>query len=83
MIMNTYSYCNRLTGQYDMPRALPYDKNDVVENIVVAIKANKGKLDDLLECDLYYMGTFDTKTGAIVVEKEMLISLTKEAIYGE
>lgn len=83
MILNTYAYFNRLTGQYEMPRALPYDKKDIVESIYVAIKSNKGKLDDLLECDLYFMGTFDTKTGLITCDKELLISLTKEQVYGE
>ena len=82
MIMKCYCYFNRLTGQYEMPRALPYDKEFMVENVVSYIKLEKGKADNLLECDLYYFGTFDTKTGVYSSDKELLISLTKEAIYG-
>lgn len=82
MIKNCYAYYNRLTGQYEMPRALPYDKQDVIEDLIASIKANKGDLDYLLEHDFYYMGTFDTKTGVYLCSKELLISLNKEVVYG-
>lgn len=82
MIKKCYAYCNRLNGQFEMPRAYIYDKDEVVEDLIASIKASKGDLDYLLEFDLYYMGTFDSKSGAYIADKEFLISLNKELIYG-
>lgn len=82
MILNLFSYYNRLIGQYEAPQAVPHAKEIIAESVICAIKTSDHKLDNLLEMDLYYFGTYDTKTGEIKQEKELLISITKEQVYG-
>ena len=83
MIKYCYAYYNRLTGQYEMPRAVPFEKEAAVESLTDFLKTSKADdVAELLECDFYYCGTFDTKTGVLTQEKELLLSLSKESIYG-
>lgn len=82
MILNGYCYYNRLAGQYEPIQFVPHDKEMICESVIVSIKTAKGKLDNLLDMDLYYVGTFDTKTAEYKPEKEMIISITKEQVYG-
>ena len=83
MIKYCYSYFNRLTGQYEMPRAVPFDKEAAVESLMDYLKTTiQEDNKELLECDFYFCGKFDTKTGIFTQEKELLLSLSKESIYG-
>lgn len=82
MMLNAFTYFNRLSNQYEAPQCVPHPKEIIAESVIVAIKTSDHKLDNLLEMDLYYLGTYDTKTGELKQEKELLISLNKETVYG-
>lgn len=77
------SYFDRLAQVYQDVKFVPFKKEDVAEQLIIAIKqAQNHELDILLNYDVYAVCTLDTKTGEILADKELLVSLTKEAIYG-
>lgn len=83
MIKVGISYFDRVAGIYQDVKFVPFKKEDIGEQIIVALKqCTNHEMDYLLNCDVYTVCTLDTKTGVITADKELLVSLTKESIYG-
>lgn len=81
MMANVYCYYNRKAGFYTAPIVSPYDKDQIVELTHQSFIANVGSPEHLqqLEHDLYFLGLFDTKTGAFQLElkPEFLTTFTE------
>ena len=83
MIKYVYAFKNVLSGQFGNPVFEVIPESDAVEAYSAAAKEAVGQdKEKMKELDLYYLGTFDTKTCELkVAEPEFLVSL-KEVLNG-
>lgn len=84
MIKYVYGFKNKKSGNFGDPRYEVLDKNNAVEAFTISAKeAPKESQTMMKELDLYYLGTFDTKSGkAELVDPEYLLSF-ESVIDGE
>lgn len=74
--MIKYVYCckNKKSGNFNAPVMQDFPKENAVEAYSISAKEAGGEA--IKELELYYLGTFDTKTGEYdQKEKEYLIDL--------
>ena len=74
--MIKYVYCckNKKSGNFNAPILQDFPKENAVE--AYSISAKETASEAIKELELYYLGTFDTKTGVYdQKEKEYLIDL--------
>lgn len=71
MIKYVYASKNKLSGNFNMPVLQDFTKDNAAE--AYAISALEHPTEELKELEIYYLGTFDTKTGQFVQEIEYLI----------
>lgn len=76
MILNGFCLYNRKTGQYNTPTYVPYSIEQFIEHVECQVKLATGIDATLLnESDVYYVGTFDTKTCEATFSKEFILAL--------
>lgn len=77
MIYHVYSLKNRLSGIYEKPFAEHFDSKEYPEMLTQALAlADVEALNRHKEYDLYYLGTFDSVSGAIKSQPvEFIVSL--------
>lgn len=76
MIKYLYATKNIKSGNFGQARYEDFPKDAAVEVYSVACKeARKDDQELFKELDLYYLGTFDTKTGIFEGQPEYLVSL--------
>lgn len=74
MIKYIYASKNKLSGNFNTPILHDFPKEAAPE--AFAISAKEAPKDARIgELEIYYLGTFDTKTGEIKQEQEYLIDL--------
>lgn len=74
MIKYIYVSKNKLSGNFNTPMLHDFPKEAASE--AFAISAKEAPNDSQIkELEIYYLGTFDTKTAEIKEEKEFLIDL--------
>ena len=74
MTKYVYTTKNLKSGNFNVPQFHDFKKEDAAE--VFAISAREIKdVEMLKELDVYYLGTFDTKTGVFTSEVEFVLSL--------
>lgn len=61
MIKYVYASKNKLSGNFNMPVLQDFPKENAVESF--SITAKEHPTAELKELEMYYLGTFDTKTG--------------------
>lgn len=70
MMLYGYCYFNRKAGFYTAPFFNQYEKEKMLELIERSYQgASPEEKKFMLECDFVYLGTFDDKSGAAVLEK--------------
>ena len=76
MIKYVYGFRNKLSGNFGDPRYEVLEKDDAVEAYTISAKEASQESKVLMkELELYYLGTFDTKTGkAELVDPESLLA---------
>ena len=76
MIKYVYATKNKLSGNFNAPALYDFVKDNAAEAFVISAREapSSGK-EALKELEVYYLGTFDTKTGKIEMEIEYLIDL--------
>lgn len=73
MIKFVYSSKNKLSGNFNTPVYHDFPKDAAVEAFSIsAQECNDPKVSEL---EVYYLGTFDTKTGVMTNEVEFLVDL--------
>lgn len=73
MIKYVYSTKNKLSGNFNAPMLHDFPKDNAAE--VFTISAQEAKAEQVKELEVYYLGTFDTKTGVFASEVEYIIDL--------
>lgn len=73
MIKYVYSSKNKLSGNFNMPVLQDFTKDNAAEQF--SISALENPTEQVKELEMYYLGTFDTKTGVFVNEVEFLVDL--------
>ena len=61
MIKYVYASKNKLSGNFNMPVLQDFPKENAVE--AFSITAKEHPTSDVKELEMYFLGTFDTKTG--------------------
>lgn len=61
MIKYVYGSKNKLSGNFNMPILQDFPKDAAVEAYAISVKENP--TEQVKELEIYYLGTFDTKTG--------------------
>ena len=76
MIKYIYATKNKLSGNFNVPMLYDIPKENAAEAFTISARETpaEGKAA-VKELEVYYLGTFDTKTAEIVSEKEYLIDL--------
>lgn len=78
MILNVYSYYNKLLNAFDTKMQFDdHEDEKVVYNVSRAINARLAlnKYEDLRFLCLYKLGTFDDETGLFTADKQLLLDL--------
>lgn len=73
MIKYVYATKNKLSGNFNAPGYYDFPKENAAE--VFTISAKENPHGQVKELEVYYLGTFDTKTGSFTSECEYLIDL--------
>lgn len=73
MIKYVYGTKNKKSGNFNQPVYQDFSKDNAVE--AYTISAKEASSEVIKELDLYYLGTFDTKTGLMTSEIEFLLDL--------
>lgn len=68
-----YATKNKLSGNFNEPKFYDFEKDGAVEQFTISALENPSEI--LKELEVYFLGTFDTKTGIFVSEVEYLIDL--------
>ena len=74
MIKYIYASKNKLSGNFNTPMLHDFPKEAASEAFAISAK-EAPKDSQVKELEVYYLGTFDTKTAEIKEEKEFLIDL--------
>lgn len=74
MIKYVYATKNKLSGNFNTPMLHDFPKEAASEAFAISAK-EAPKESQVKELEVYYLGTFDTKTGEIKEEKEFLLDL--------
>lgn len=74
MIKYIYASKNKLSGNFNTPLLHDFPKEAASEAFAISAK-EAPKDSQVRELEVYYLGTFDTKTGEIHQEKEFLVDL--------
>ena len=74
MIKYIYASRNKKSGNFNTPMLHDFPKESASEAFAISAKEapKESRCDEL---EIYYIGTFDTKTGEIKQEQEFLIDL--------
>lgn len=75
MIKYVYASKNKLSGNFNMPVLQDFPKDNAAEAFAITAKEHPGD-KNLSELEMYYLGTFDTKTGEFNQVIEYLIDLS-------
>lgn len=73
--MTKYIYAskNKLSGNFNTPVLHDFPKDAAAEAFTISAKeANNAQVGEL---EIYYLGTFDTKSGVITQENEFIVDL--------
>lgn len=73
MIKYVYGTKNKLSGNFNAPVLHDFPKDNAAE--VFTISAKEAHDPRISELEVYYLGTFDTKTGVFTSESEYIIDL--------
>lgn len=73
MIKYVYTTKNKKSGNFNIPMLQDFQKDAAAE--VYTISAKEANLEAVKELELYYLGTYDTKTGEFVNDKEFILDL--------
>lgn len=73
MTKYVYASKNKLSGNFNMPTLHDFTKDNAVEQFSVSVLENR--TEQIKELEMYYLGTFDTKTGEFVQDIEFLVDL--------
>ena len=73
MIKYVYASKNKLSGNFNMPVLQDFTKENAVESY--SVSALENPTEQIKELEIYYLGTFDTKTGQFNQEIEYLVDL--------
>lgn len=84
MIKYVYAFKNILSGQFGNPTVEVINSDNAVEAYTAAAREAKGEAKEAMkELDLYYLGTFDTKSGNLeLVNPTFLVSLKEVMVDG-
>lgn len=82
MIKYVYSTKNKLSGNFNAPQLQDFPKDNAAEVFTISAREAKAAKDQLKELEVYYLGTFDSKTGAFTCEQEYILDLGS-VIYDE
>lgn len=76
--MTKYVYCSKnvKSGNFNVPQMYDFPKDDAREAFEISMKETpKEGIEAVKELDIYYLGTFDTKTGVFTQgEIEFIVS---------
>lgn len=73
MIKYVYTTKNKKSGNFNQPMLQDFDKDNAVE--VYTISAQEANVEAVKELEVYYLGTFDTKTGIFSSLVEFIMDL--------
>lgn len=73
MIKYVYTTKNKKSGNFNAPVLQDFEKENAVE--VYTISAKEAASEAIKELEVYYLGTFDTKTGEFKSEVVYLLDL--------
>lgn len=73
MIKYMYATKNKLSGNFNMPVLHDFTQENAVEQF--SISALENPTEQIKELEVYYLGTFDTKTGKVENVVEYLVDL--------
>lgn len=73
--MTKYIYAtkNKLSGNFNEPKLYDFTKESAVEQFTISALENPDAL--VKELEVYYLGTYDTKTGLFESDVEYLLDL--------
>lgn len=71
MIKYIYASKNKLSGNFNTPILQDFPKDVAAEAYTISVK--ESPTEQLKELEIYYLGTFDTKTGVFVQEIEYIL----------
>lgn len=80
MIKYVYTTKNKLSGNFNAPMLHDFPKDNAAE--VFTISAKESQAEQVKELEVYYLGTFDTKTGIFSSEVEYIIDLGSVLVDG-
>lgn len=73
MTKYVYATKNKLSGNFNEPKYYDFLKDAAVEQFTISAQEHPSEF--VKELVVYYLGTFDTKTGLFVSECEYLVDL--------
>ena len=73
MIKYVYTTKNKKSGNFNAPVLQDFPKENAAE--VYTISAKEAASEAIKELEVYYLGTFDTKTGKFESSVEFLVDL--------
>jgi hypothetical protein len=76
MIKTIFATKNKKSGNFNAPMFYDFPKENAAEVFTISAKETPDQgVEAVKELEVYYLGTLDTKTGAIVSEIEYIIDL--------
>lgn len=84
--MTKYVYCSKnvKSGNFNVPQLYDFPHENAEEAFEISIKETpiQGR-EAVKELDIYYLGTFDTKTGLFKVEESPEFIISGAAVLGD
>lgn len=71
MIKYVYASKNKLSGNFNTPILQDFPKEAAAEAYTITVK--ESPTEQLKELEIYYLGTFDTKSGLFTQEVEYIL----------
>lgn len=77
MIKYIYCYRSRVASLYNKPFTMDFNPDDIKDLLFESYASfNIDELQTLMEDDLYYIGSFDNKTGLIVPANKFILDVS-------
>ena len=80
MMLQVYCYFDKKMSYYSLPIFKTEKKEEFTETFLRVLSSGKAELPvEMLDCDLYYLGVFDDKSGrfGLLEHPEFLLTLSE------
>ena len=76
MIKYVFATRNKKSGNYNLPQFYDFQKENAAEVFTISAKETPASgIEAIKELEVYYIGTFDTKTGVLETDIDFIIDL--------